>query len=298
MALGADGLRERDRTVAAAREEDIYRALGLQWIAPELREGRGEIELAGEGGLPDLVRDADIRGILHAHTVDSDGTATVEEMAEATRAGGYEYFGIADHSRSAGYAGGLSIAEVERQHEEIDRLNESYRGAFRIFKGIESDILADGELDYPPEILSRFDFVVASIHGRFRMDREAQTERMMRAVANPFTTIVGHMTGRQLMRRRGYEIDIDRILSACAVHGVAVEINAHPWRLDLDWRWHGRALELGCNFAINPDAHSTAELDLLHWGVVQARKGGIPRERIINCLDRESFAAYLRNRRG
>ena len=171
-----------------------------------------------------------------------------------------------------------------------------YGGSFRVFKGIESDILLDAALDYPDEVLQRFDFVVASVHSRFRLDRKTQTERIIRAVENPYTTILGHMTGRQLLRRPGYEVDIEEILAACATHGVAVEINANPWRLDLDWRWHERALERGCMMSINPDAHSTDEVDLTHWGVVMARKGGVPKERVLNCLDLPRFAAFLAER--
>ena len=183
-------------------------------------------------------------------------------MAEATRNRGYVYFGIADHSKSAHYAGGLSVEQIAEQHAAIDRLNAGYGGSFRVFKGIESDILLDGALDYPDEVLQRFDFVVASVHSRFRLDRKTQTERIIRAVENPYTTILGHMTGRQPLRRPGYEVDIEEILAACATHGVAVEINANPWRLDLDWRWHERALERGYMMSINPDAHSTDEIDL------------------------------------
>jgi DNA polymerase (family 10) len=218
-------------------------------------------------------------------------------MAEATRERGYSYFGVADHSRSAHYAGGLSREEIAAQHAEIDQLNRRFGRGFRIFKGIESDILADGSLDYPDEILAKFDFVVASVHGRFKLDRMEQTERILRAVSNPHTTILGHMTGRQLLRRPGYEVDIERILSACAKHGVAIEINANPWRLDLDWRWHQRALELGCIMSINPDAHSTDEIDLTHWGVEMARKGSVPEGGVLNCLDLPAFAALLKDRR-
>ena len=176
-------------------------------------------------------------------------------------------------------------------------MNKSYGKDFRILKGIESDILADGSLDYPDEVLERFDFVVASVHSRFKLDPETQTERIMRAVANPYTTILGHMTGRQLLRRPGYEVDIERILEACAAYGVAVEINANPWRLDLDWRWHERALELGCIMSINPDAHSTREIDLTHWGVEMARKGGVPAKRVLNCFTLPQLMQHLRKRR-
>jgi len=180
---------------------------------------------------------------------------------------------------------------------EIDRLNEGYGRKFHIFKGIESDILPDGSLDYPDDILRRFDFIVASVHGQFRMDRAKQTERILRAVKNPFVTILGHMTGRQLLRRPGYEVDIEKILKACAKHGVAVEINSNPWRLDLDWRWYQRAIELGCMFSIDPDAHSTSEIDLVRWGVGIARKGALSPGNILNCRDLQSFAAWLHDRK-
>jgi DNA polymerase (family X) len=293
--LGLDemGLRRGRTIIASQNEEDIYRALGRPFIPPELREGNGEIGRAQAGALPKLVTESDICGVLHAHTDLSDGVDSLEAMAEATRARGYHYFGVADHSRSAHYAGGLSIDEIAVQHAEIDRLNRKYSGRFRILKGIESDILADGSLDYPDEVLATFDLVVASVHSRFRLDRKAQTERIIRAVSNPRTTILGHMTGRQLLRRPGYDVDIPRVLAACARHGVAVEINANPWRLDLDWRWHQTALDLGCMMSINPDAHSTREIDLMHWGVEMARKGGVPKRRVLNCLSLAKLKNYL-----
>jgi DNA polymerase (family 10) len=263
--LEADGLR-KGRSLVAANEKDIYRALGLPFIQPELREGRGEIERALKGKLPTLVTDRDLHGILHCQTDASDGTETLERMAKATRERGFHYFGVADHSKSAHYAGGLSIEHIEEQHREPDRLNKSFGKNFRILQGIESDILANGSLDYPDEVLEGFDFVVASIHGRFKLDRKVQTDRLLRAISNPHTTILGHMTGRQLLRRPGYDIDIEKVLRACAMHGVAVEINAHPWRFDLDWRWHQAALGVGCILSINPDAHSISELDHMHWG--------------------------------
>jgi DNA polymerase (family 10) len=291
------GLCKGGLIVASETEAAIYKRLRLQYIEPELREGRNEIALARQHHIPRLVTESDLRGILHAHTVASDGVHTLEQMAEAARTSGYQYFGVADHSKSAHYAGGLSLEEIEEQHAEIDRLNARFDGAFRIFKGIESDILPDGSLDYSDDILSRFDFIVASVHGQFRMEREAQTERLLRAVANPFVTILGHMTGRQLLRRPGYEIDVERVLAACAQYGVAVEINANPWRLDLDWRWHQLGLELGCTFSINPDAHSIAEIDLVRWGVAMARKGGIGADRVLNALDLAAFRRRLDERR-
>jgi DNA polymerase (family 10) len=218
-------------------------------------------------------------------------------MAEATRKRGFEYFGVADHSQSAHYAGGLSLEEIAEQHREADRLNKRYGKSFRILKGIETDILGDGSLDYPDRVLGAFDFVVASVHSRFKMSEKEQTERILKAIKNPYTTILGHMTGRQLQRRPGYEVDIDQILRACAEHGVAVEINAHPWRLDLDWRWHQAALDFGCMLSINPDAHSIRELDHMHWGVEMARKGGVPADRVLNAMTLAEITRYLRQKR-
>lgn len=296
MRLGADGL-HKGRMLIAGEEAEIYRALGLPFIDPELREGRGEIEAALRGKLPKLVTDQDLRGILHCHTDASDGTETLETMAKATRQRGFEYFGVADHSKSAHYAGGLSVEEITQQHREADRLNKRFGNDFRILKGIESDILADGSLDYDDDVLERFDFVVASIHGRFKLDRKAQTQRLLRAISDPHTTIIGHMTGRQLQRRPGYEIDVEKVLRACAKHDVVVEINAHPWRLDLDWRWHQAALEFGCMLSINPDAHSIPELDHMQWGVQMARKGGVAADRVLNAMTLPEITRYLRQKR-
>jgi DNA polymerase (family 10) len=296
MQLEADGL-HKGRSLVAGKEEDIYHALGLPFIEPELREGRGEIERGLKAKLPKLVTDQDLRGILHCHTDASDGTETLGTMALATRARGFHFFGVADHSKSAHYAGGLSVEQIEEQHREADRLNRRFGREFRILKGIESDILADGSLDYPEDVLERFDFVVASIHGRFKLDRKAQTDRLLRAISNPHTTIIGHMTGRQLLRRPGYDIDVEKVLRACAKYGVAVEINAHPWRLDLDWRWHQAALDFGCMMSINPDAHSIRELDLMHWGVEMARKGGVPAARVLNAMKLPDITRYLKRRR-
>ncbi|QOZ71094.1 DNA polymerase/3'-5' exonuclease PolX [Bradyrhizobium arachidis] len=296
MRLEADGL-HKGRTLIAGDEADIYCALDLPFIDPELREGRNEVELALKGKLPKLVTDKDLRGILHCHTDASDGTETLETMAKATRERGFEYFGVADHSKSAHYAGGLSVEEIAQQHREADLLNKHFGKDFRILKGIESDILADGSLDYADDVLERFDFVVASIHGRFKLDRKAQTQRLLRAISNPHTTIIGHMTGRQLQRRPGYEIDIEKVLRRCARHDVVVEINAHPWRLDLDWRWHQAALDFGCMMSINPDAHSIPEFDHMHWGVEMARKGGVPPDRVLNAMALPELTRYLRQKR-
>ncbi|MCZ7648589.1 MAG: PHP domain-containing protein [Planctomycetota bacterium] len=301
LQLGSDGLKRGGEDLPAPDEAAVYAALGLPFIPPELREGQGEVEAAAAGRLPRLVEDGDLRGILHAHTTFSDGNNTLEEMAETVRGMGLEYFGVADHSQSARYAGGLSPERVARQHEEADRLNAKYAAAglpFRILKGIESDIREDGSLDYDDATLAKFDFVVASVHSQFHLPREAQTARIGKALAHPATTILGHATGRLLLRREGYTVDVERILEACAEHGVVVEINAHPVRLDLDWRWHRRALELGAWLSINPDSHNTAELKLMPYGVAVARKGGVGPERVLNALGlaalRERLAARKR----
>jgi DNA polymerase (family 10) len=298
MTLTPEGLRRGRKIIAAANEAEIYEALGLQFIEPELREGLDEIERAAAHNIPPLVTATDLLGVLHAHTTASDGADTLEAMAEASLANGYQYIGITDHSKTAHYAGGLTIEEIEQQQTEIDRLNAAFGDRFRIFKGIESDILPDGSLDYPDDVLRRFDFIIGSIHGQFRLDRQAQTERLVRAASNPFITVIGHMTGRQLLRRPGYDLDIERVLAACAEHGVAVEVNGNPWRLDLDWRWLRRGIELGCKFSINPDAHSTSEIaSSTRWGLAIARKSGMPADRVINTLDRDSFAHWLQARK-
>jgi DNA polymerase (family 10) len=283
--------------IAQRTEEEVYAGLRLPFIAPELRETGKEVELALEGKLPELVTRDDLRGVLHAHTTESDGSDTLEDMAEAARERGYAYLGLTDHSQTARYAGGLKVEEVAEQQRAIEQLNKRYGNRFHVFKGIESDILGDGSLDYPEEVLESFDLVIASIHSKFRMGREEQTARIIKAVENPHTTILGHVTGRQLLRRPGYEVDMERVLQACAREGVAIEINAHPWRLDMDWRWCARALQLGCQFSINPDAHSTREIDNIQWGVLMARKGAVPRERVINALSRNAFRAHLESRR-
>ena len=296
LTLTKDGLRRGARALITRREEDIYKALGLPFVPPELREGGDEIARATKGMLPKLVTMKDLRGVLHLHTVVSDGANTLEEMAEAARERGYTYLGVADHSQSAHYAGGLKLHEIDQQHEMVGALNRRYRGRFRVLKGIESDILADGGLDYPPGVLERFDFVVASVHSRFRLGREEQTKRIIAAVSNPYTTILGHMTGRQLLRRPGYDVDVEAILEACAKHGVAVEINGSTWRLDLDWRWHRKAVELGCMLSINPDAHSIAELDLVRWGLAVARKGGVAKDNVLNAMSLEHILKFLDGR--
>jgi DNA polymerase (family 10) len=295
LTLDEEGLHGKGRVISKS-EKEIYAALGLPFIAPELRETGKEVQLALEDKLPELVIDKDIRGVLHAHTDESDGVDTLEDMAEAARTRGYAYLGMTDHSQTAHYAGGLKADEVLAQHRVVDRLNKKY-GTFHVFKGIESDILGDGALDYPDDILATFDLIVASVHSKFRMGKKEQTDRIVKAIENPHTTILGHVTGRLLLRRTGYEVDMERILRACAEHGVAIEINANPWRLDMDWRWCERGLELGCMFSIDPDAHSTDEIDNIKWDVLMARKGALPKGRVLNALNLAQFRSHLEARK-
>ena len=288
LRLDESGLWRGDARVECADERAVYEALGCQWVPPELREGEGEVEQAAAGTLPELVVLEDLLGVLHNHTTDSDGAATVDEMAAAARGHGWSFFGVADHSPVASYANGVSAERLRDQWRRIDDLNASALG-FRIVKGIEADILTDGSLDIPEGCEEGLEYVVASVHSAFRLTEEAQTERLMRAVSHPACRVLGHPTGRLLLARPGYAVDLDRVLEACAEHEVAVEINASPYRLDLDWRWARRALEFGLKLVINPDAHSTEGFDDVRWGVAVARKAGATKADLINCADIEEF---------
>lgn len=279
-------------------EQEIYASRGLPFIEPELREGAGEIEAAAAGNLPELISLGDLKGTIHNHSNWSDGVDSLEQMARTAREIGFSYFGISDHSRSLSIANGLSIDEVRSQQKEILALNEAYSGTeFRIFSGIESDILPDGSLDYPDDVLSSFDFVVASVHSGFDMTREEATRRIVRAIENPYTTILGHATGRLLLQREGYPLDTERVIAACARHGVAIEINANPRRLDLDWRWIREATRQGVLISINPDAHAVDQLHHMHWGVGVARKGWLTPAQCLNARTLEAFTAWLEARR-
>ncbi|SEP59824.1 DNA polymerase/3'-5' exonuclease PolX [Neolewinella agarilytica] len=257
-----------------ATEEDVFAKAGLPYIEPELRESDWALELAANDQLPELITQEDIRGVVHSHSTWSDGIHSVRQMAEAARDKGYDYLVMSDHSKTAVYANGLSIERVKEQWAEIDALNEEM-APFRIFKSIESDILTDGSLDYPEEILAGFDLVIASIHSQLNMDEEKATERLLTAIANPYTTILGHPTGRLLLSRKGYPINYQRVIDSCAEHGVVIELNANPYRLDLDWSWIPYALEKGVKISINPDAHSMGGMDDIKYGVAAARKGGL-----------------------
>ena len=272
------------RSLRCKEEADIFAALDLAYIPPELREDSGEIEAAAEGRIPRLVERADLKGAFHCHTTYSDGSATVEQMADAARQLGFAYLGITEHSRSAAYAGGLSQADILRQHREIDALNRRGDG-FRVLKGIESDIARDGSLDYSDAVLASFDFVIASVHSQFNLSAEDQTARLIRAVANPYTTILGHPTGRLLLARDAYAVDVPGVIRAAAEHGKAIEINANPHRLDLDWRYGRMARDLGVHLAICPDAHSPEGLQDVDYGVYVARKGWLRADDVLNTRD-------------
>lgn len=278
-------------------EADIYKALGMAYIEPELREDMGEIEAAVQGTLPHLVQLSDLKGILHVHSTWSDGQNTIRDMAEACIARGYHYLGLTDHSKVAAYAGGLNEDALRRQGEEIDRLNEEFAGRLLILKGTECDILRDGSLDYSDETLASLDFVVASIHSQFNLPPEEQTKRMLRAIANPYADIIGHPTGRILLGREGYTLDVEAIIDAAAEYGVCIEVNAHPSRLDLDWRYLHRARDRGIKIPIGPDAHSIDGLDMMQYGIYVARKGWLRPEDVLNTLDTQGIVEYFRARR-
>lgn len=292
LVLNERGLWRGTERIECADEAALFAALRLAYIPPPLRENRGEVEEAAFHTLPKLVTTADIRGLLHLHSTYSDGADSLAAMACAVRERGFEYMGIADHSQTAAYAGGLSVAQVQHQWEEIDRLNESL-APFRIFKGIESDIRGDGSLDYDDDLLARFDFVVVSVHSQFNLSRDAMTARIVRAIEHPAATIVGHPTGRLLLSREGYAVEIESIIRAAARCGVALEINAHPARLDLDWRHVKKACDHGVQISVNTDAHSVAGLAHLRYGVGIARKGWCRAPDVLNTLSREAIAAWF-----
>ncbi len=300
LSLNEYALSGEDRSIRCRTEAELFEALGLSFIPPELREDAGEFEAAEKGRLPTLVDRDDLEGTFHCHSEWSDGSATIAEMAQAARDRGLHYLGIADHSRSAAYAGGLSIERVRAQWAEIDALNESYGSGFRIFKGTECDILPDGSLDFPDDLLDGFDYVVASIHSGFGMPREQMTRRLVRAASNPRVTMIGHPTGRLLLARDAYAVDLDAVIDAAAKAGTMIEINANPHRLDLDAVHCRRAREKGVMIAINPDAHSVDGFDDLEYGISVARRGWLAKDDVWNTLPlrsmRERIEARARER--
>jgi DNA polymerase (family 10) len=270
-----------NQTIRCREEADIFRALDLDYIPPELRENTGEIEAASEHRLPSLVEVRDLTGTFHCHTTWSDGTASIKEMAQAAKKLGFEYLGIADHSQSLNIAYGLTPDRVQQQWAEIDSLNERL-GGFKIFKGTECDILADGRLDFDDELLAGFDYVVASIHSHFNQSESEMTARILRAIRHPRVTMLGHATGRLLLRRDGYKVDLEAVLTAAAQHQTMIEINAHPQRLELDWIHCKRAKALGVKLVINPDAHMLEEIGYTRFGVDVARRGWLEKSDIFN----------------
>jgi DNA polymerase (family 10) len=280
----------------SASEEEIYARVGLPYIEPELREDFIEFSFAKKKKMPLLLQEEDLKGILHNHSTYSDGEHSLKEMAMYCKELGFQYFGICDHSKSAFYANGMQPERILEQHVEIDRLNQEM-APFRIFKGIESDILTDGSLDYPDEILQSFDFIVASIHSNLRMDKEKATRRLIRAIENPFTTILGHPSGRLLLAREAYPLDYKKIIDACAANGVVIELNANPYRLDIDWHYVPYALEKEVMISINPDAHRKEGFGDMHYGVCAARKGGLIKEMTFNALDLTQVSRYFQTRK-
>jgi len=287
--------RLRGLAVTGADEERIYRAAGLDWIPPELREGQGEVDSAAAHALPRLLELRDIRGVLHCHTEYSDGKSSVTEMATAARALGWSYLGISDHSEAAFYASGVERDRMIEQHAEIDRLNATLDG-FRVLKGVEADILADGRLDYDADFLARFDYVIASIHSRFKMDGDAMTARVLAAMDDPHMTILAHPTGRLLLSREPYALNVEAVLEKAAAVGVAIEINADPHRMDLDWHYLKRAKELGVTIEIGPDAHSRGGLEWTELGVAMARKGWMEAKDVLNTREANAVIAFARRR--
>jgi DNA polymerase (family 10) len=297
FALAGDRLLdERHAVVPIADEVALYQHAGLAFVPPELREGYGEIDAAAAGRIPPLLEPTDIRGVLHCHSTWSDGKATIAQMADAARERGWSYIGITDHSQAAFYASGLSRDRVLAQHDEIDALNAT-RTDVRVLKGVEADILADGSLDYGDALLDRFDYVIGSVHSRFSMDRAAMTARVLRALDDPRLTILGHPTGRLLLSREPYALDVEAVLEKAAANGAAVELNADPHRLDLDWRHIPRARALGVPIEIGPDAHSPRGLDHMATGIGIARKGGLAASEVLNTRSADDVLAFARARR-
>jgi DNA polymerase (family X) len=287
------GLFKEEKLIQCHNEADIYSILGLDYIPPEIRENNGEIEAAEKHQLPKLIDLRDIKGTFHMHTIYSDGSNTIEEMAESARNMGLNYIGISDHSRSAFYARGLNRYEIMRQLEEIDKLNNKYED-FHIFKGIESDILPDGALDYEDDILKLFDFVIASVHSNFKLEKDKMTERLVNAIKNRYTTMLGHPTGRILLARKEYNLDIYAVIDAASEYSKIIEINSDPHRLDLDWRYLKYAKEKGVLMSINTDAHNLLGLHNIQFGIGIARKGWLESHNVINTMSLQEMKKYFK----
>jgi DNA polymerase (family 10) len=290
------GLFKGEELIKCSSEEDIFGVFGMQYIPPELRENYGEIEAARNNELPVLVKCSHIKGIIHIHTTYSDGKMTIGQVAKKASLMGLSYIGISEHSRSAWYAGGLKEEDIDAHLDEIDKLNEKYKD-LRIFKGIESDILNDGKLDYDDHILEKFDFVIIAIHSNFNMPKKDITKRIIKAMENPHTTILAHPTGRLLLARDPYEVDMEEIIDAASENGVDLELNASPFRLDLDWRYGRYIKDKEVKVFINPDAHTIDTLYDYRFGINIARKGWLEAGDIANTRDADSMARYLKEKK-
>ena len=279
-----------------ATEEELFSATNLPWIPPYLRETESVLNKISSILTDDIIQTSDIKGLIHSHSNWSDGAYTIEQMAQELIAFGFEYLVISDHSKAAYYANGLSEEKIIEQHKLIDQLNKQL-APFKIYKSIECDILNDGTMDYSDKVLSSFDLVIASVHSNLDMPEEKAMMRLMGAIANPYVTILGHMTGRLLLKRRGYPVDHKVIIDACATNKVVIEINAHPVRLDIDWRWVDYALEKGVLLSINPDAHALDEFQNIRYGVLVAQKGGLTKKHNLSSFSREEFEQFLQGRK-
>lgn len=295
--LDAEGNTDFDSPVKTGTEEEIYQKLEVEYIPPFHREDRGEFDLYRDNEKLNLVQESDIRGVVHAHSTWSDGKYSIREMAEASIQKGYEYLVITDHSKTAAYAGGLSVEDVKRQWDEIEELNEALKNEgknFYVFKGMESDILSDGSLDYPDAVLEGFDLVIASVHSGLDLPQDKMMARFKRAIEHPATRMVGHPTGRLLLRRDSSKLDMNQLIEWAVEHNTAIEINASPWRLDLDWRHGQKARQVGLLTSINPDAHSVEGIDDIRFGVMIAQKAAFEKERVLNTLGLQEFSKWLK----
>ena len=293
-----DEVRDATGTIVGVPDEpSIYALAGLAWIAPELRESAGEVSASAQGTLPSLIRARDIAGVLHCHSLYSDGGYGIHDLAQAAIARGWSYLGISDHSGSALNAHGMSADDVRRQHDEIDAVNAALGGRFRVLKGIEADILPCGTVDFGAPLLDRFEYVIASVHTRFGMNSTQMTDRVLKAMEDPHVTVIGHPTGRLLLTREPYAINLETILARAAALGLAVELNADPHRLDLDWRWCRAAKAAGVQVELGPDAHSIAGLDHVALGVSMARKGWLEPTDVLNTRSVDDVLAFARRRR-
>jgi len=289
--------KKKSKTPPTCKDEaDIYKTLGLVYVPPELRENMGEIQASAKHAIPKLVELQHLRGTFHCHTTYSDGSNTLEEMAKAAQQLGWEYLGIADHSKIAAYAGGLSPEKVKKQHKEIDALNAKAKG-FRVFKGSEVDILPDGSLDFPDKVLEWFDYVVVSIHSKFKMTEAEATKRIIKAIKNKYVTILGHPTGRLLLSREGYPVNMIEVINAASDYGKSIEINSHPFRLDLDWRLVKYAKDKGVRICINPDAHNTDGLKDVQYGIGIARKGWLEAKHVVNAWSTRDVEKFFESAR-